>query len=139
MKYVLVSIERDSEETPHVMMKRPSVKKCAVKIERQKEDSISPFEHTNWNHMPSEILSDILMKVGLASPNDLRKCRQVCKNWNWVISEMTKHQVDLLKRNEAEIVRLMWDQSHWLPSCEEISQAKSLVISGHLLKILLQN
>ena len=121
------------------MMKIPSVEKCAVKIEIQKEDSISPFGHTNWNHMPSEILSDILMKVGLASPNDLRKCRQVCKNWNWVICEMTKHQIDLLKRNEAETVRQLWDECHWLPSCEEISRAKSLVKSGHLKDSVISN
>ena len=113
-------------------MKRPSVIKWAGKIKRQKEDSTSPFRHTNWNNMPSEILSDILMKVGLASPDDLRKCRQVCQNWRWVISKMTRHQVNLLKRNEAENLRHWWVNFHWFPSDEEISRAKSLVKSGHL-------
>ena len=125
------------------MMKRTSVRKWAgkilYKIERQKEDGISPFGHTNWNNMPSEILSDILMKVGLASPDDLRKCRQVCKNWKCVISEMTKHQVDLLKRNEAENVRQLWDKRHWLPSYEEIYRAISLVKSGHLQDSVIGN
>ena len=120
-------------------MKRPSVIKWAGKIKRQKEDSTSPFRHTNWNNMPSEILSDILMKVGLASPDDLRKCRQVCKNWKCVISEMTKHQVDLLKRNEAENVRQLWDKRHWLPSYEEIYRAISLVKSGHLQDSVISN
>ena len=93
---------------------------------------MSPFGHTNWNNMPSEILSDILMKVGLASPDDLRKCRQVCKNWKQVIQEMTKHQVDLLRRKEAEILKYRWIYFIRFPSYEEISRAKSLVKSGHL-------
>ena len=121
-------------------MKRPSVIKWAAKIKRQKEDSISPFGHTNWNNIPSEILSDILLKIGLAWPNDLRKCRQGCKNWNWVIREMTKHQVNLLKRKEAEIVRLLLDKFHWwFPSNEEISRVKSLVKSGHLENSVIAN
>ena len=132
---IFVSIETDSEETTRYMMKRPSVIKWAGKNKRQKEDSIwRPFGHTNWNNMPSEILSDILMKVGLVSMDDLRKCRQVCQNWNRVISEMTKHQVDLLRRNEAENLRHWWVNFPYFPSYEEISRAKYLVKSGHLAK-----
>ena len=124
----------------HIKMKRPSVIKWAGKNKRQKEDSIwRPFGHTNWNNMPSEILSDILMKVGLVSMDDLRKCRKVCQNWNRVISEMTKHQVDLLRRNEAEYVRLLWEVCRWLPSYEEISRALSLVNSGHLKPSVVAN
>ena len=33
----------------------------------------------------------------------------------------------------------MWDKSHWLPSCEEISRAKSLVKSGHLKDSVISN
>ena len=114
--------------------------KLAGEIKRQNEDGISPFfGHTNWNNMPREILSDILMKVGLASLDDLRKCRQVCRNWKLAIGEMTKHQVDLLKRNEAEYVRHLWEECHWLPSYEEISRAKSLVKSGHLQHFVISN
>ena len=66
----------DSEETPHLMMKRPSVRKWAgkilYKIERQKEDGISPFGYTNWNNMPSETDSEETPHLVMKRPSVIK-------------------------------------------------------------------
>ena len=81
----------------------------------------SPSGHS-WRNMPREIFSEIFMKVGVESLEDANNCRQVCKNWNQMICDLTKNQIDTIRRNAA--MRLMSTESE--ESDDDFAIAKSL-------------
>ena len=56
-----------------------------------------------WQLLPDLIFSDIMMMVGLKSIEDVRKCRQVCQDWNLMVTQMTKLEKGSIRR-EAESV-----------------------------------
>ena len=56
-----------------------------------------------WQLLPDLIFSDIMMMVGLKSIEDVQKCRQVCQDWNLMVTQMTKLEKGSIRR-EAESV-----------------------------------
>ena len=72
--------------------------------------------------MPRPIFSEIIMKVGTESLEDIINCRQVCKNWNQMILDLTKRQIDTIRRSAAErLNNSLWDASN-----EDIAMGMSL-------------
>ena len=84
--------------------------------------------------MPVLVFSDIMMKIGSESLDNVQKSRQVCKSWNEMILGMTKHQEDKLRRRAAERIRAKFSDNLFVPSLKLIFKAKSYVESGHLQK-----
>ena len=77
-----------------------------------------------WLTLPDELYSDIMMRVGLKSLDDLHRCRQVCKPWNELI-------LSLIWRSEgSKSIMKQRIEKNWspgmLPTNEEISRAKWL-------------
>ena len=82
--------------------------------------------------MPVLVFSDIMMKIGSESLENIQKSRQVCKSWNEMILGMTKHQEDKLRKSAAERIRAKFSDNLFVPSLKLIFKAKSYVESGHL-------
>ena len=87
-----------------------------------------------WAALPELIFSDIMMMVGLMSPESLHRCRQVCKTWNekilrYIWKSQSKKKI-LKKRIEKN-----WGPG-MLPSDEEIAHAKWLGDGCLLLKFI---
>ena len=87
-----------------------------------------------WQNLPVLVFSDIMMKIGSESLDNIQKSRQVCKSWNEMILGMTKHQEDKLRRKAAERIRAKFSDNLFVPSLKLIFKAKSYVESGHLQK-----
>ena len=86
----------------------------------------------NWQNMPVVIFSEIMMKLGSESLQNLQKSRQVCKSWNEMILWMTKHQVDILRRKAGDRIKAKFSDNLFVPPLKLIFKAKSFVESGHL-------
>ena len=89
-----------------------------------------PQKMFSWKNMPREIFSEIIMKVGVESLEDANNCRQVCKNWNQMILDLTKHEVDIIRKgfkenSASDRLKSLWDAS---------SEVKSGGLSGWWLK-----
>ena len=81
-----------------------------------------------WKNLHDLIFSDIMMIVGVESLENLQKSRQVCLSWNVMISQMTKHKKDSIKRHaesQAEMIKEEWVYGH-CASLPEIVTAASL-------------
>ena len=52
----------------------------------------------NWQNLPDLIFSDVMMMAGLKSLDELQKYRQVCVSWNVMMSQMTKHEKNIIRR-----------------------------------------
>ena len=57
----------------------------------------------SWKNMPDLIHSDIMLMVGLKNIEDLHKCRQVCRNWKVIISQMTRKKKDIIRRKAVSL------------------------------------
>ena len=84
--------------------------------------------------MPVLVFSDIMMKIGSESLENIQKSRQVCKSWNEMILGMTKHQEDKLRKSAGQRIRSKFSDNLFVPSLKLIFKAKSYVESGHLQK-----
>jgi len=83
-----------------------------------------------WVTLPDLIFSDIMMKVGLESLENLHRCRQVCRTWNdMILSDIWENQSK--KRIMKERIERSWEPGMF-PSDEEISHAKWLEARGAL-------
>ena len=54
-----------------------------------------------WQNLPDLLFHDVIMMVGMDQVENIPKCRQVCRGWNVMVSQMTKHKKDTL-RSEAK-------------------------------------
>ena len=86
----------------------------------------------DWQNLFGLIFSDIMMMLGLESFEVLQKCRQVCQNWNVMLSQMTRHKKGTIiitaKGRAAQIRGVLVDcNSVQLP---EIAVAASLAHHG---------
>ena len=94
----------------------------------------------SWNNLPREILCEIFMKVGLEDIEDLVECLQVCKNWNEMICNLTKAQLNCLRSNAAEKIREKSRTNEtFIPSWRELSFATKLHHLGHLEKEIIED
>ena len=55
----------------------------------------------DWQNLPDLLFRDVIMMVGMDQLENIPKCRQVCRGWNVMVSQMTKHKKDTVRR-EAE-------------------------------------
>ena len=55
----------------------------------------------DWQNLPDLLFRDVIMMVGMDQVENIPKCRQVCRGWNVMVSQMTKHKKDTL-RSEAK-------------------------------------
>ena len=77
-----------------------------------------------------------MMMVGLGRLEDLRSCRQVCKSWYLMISQMTDSSKKIIKNNaasEADEIKNQWVQH--TPLLPEITNAASLAHHGLLFSV----
>ena len=87
-----------------------------------------------WLTLPDLIFSDIMMLIGLESPESLHRCRQVCSKWNEkILGDIWESQSK--KRIMKESIEKNWDPGMF-PSDEEISHAKWLGDGCLLLKFI---
>ena len=86
----------------------------------------------SWQNLPVVIFSDIMMKLGSESLENIQKSRQVCKSWNEMVVGMTKHQVNILRRKAADRIKDKFSDNLFVPPLKLIFKAKSFVESGHL-------
>ena len=75
--------------------------------------------------LPEPIFNDIMMMVGLGSPESLLRCMKVCPTWN----EMITRDIWDSQSKKKMIMKMRFERS-WspgmFPSDEEISHAKWL-------------
>ena len=88
----------------------------------------------DWATLPDLIFSDIMMMVGLESPESLLRCMKVCIQWNEMIMR------DIWESpSKKKIMKERFERS-WgpdmLPTDEEISHAKWLGDGCLLLKLI---
>ena len=95
-----------------------------------------------WQNLPHLMISDIMTMLGLESLDDLHKCRQVCRSWNMMIYQMTKHKKDKIRReadSRADKIRKDWLMggftTGYVPLLPEILTAASLAHSELLVSI----
>ena len=55
----------------------------------------------DWQNLPDLLFRDVIMMVGMDQLENIPKCTQVCRGWNVMVSQMTKHKKDTVRR-EAE-------------------------------------
>ena len=101
---------------------------------------MSSLSSNGWQHLPEVPFEDIMMMVGLESLENLCRCKKVCRSWRAMIVmryfeltktknvylqlNMTKHQLNCLKRNFARRLRVRWTDEKYFPSFKEISKAR---------------
>ena len=83
--------------------------------------------HHGWQYLPDHIFGDIMMMINLQKSHETYmlfyryeyedkfedRCRQVCRRWNWMIMQMTKHRKDIIrKRLEILAARLKSRSTH---------------------------
>ena len=77
-----------------------------------------------WAKLPDLIFSDIMVLVGLESPESLLRCMKVCTSWNEMILR------DIWESQSRKKIMKMRIEKNWgpgmLPTDEEISHAKWL-------------
>ena len=77
-----------------------------------------------WANLPDLIFSDIMVLVGLESPESLLRCMKVCTSWNEMILR------DIWESQSRKKIMKMRIEKNWgpgmLPTDEEISHAKWL-------------
>ena len=77
-----------------------------------------------WVRLPGLIFSDIMMMVGLESPESLLRCMKVCSQWNaMILRDIWENKSK--KRIMKERFERSWGPD-MLPTYEEISNAKWL-------------
>ena len=54
-----------------------------------------------WQNVPNLIFGDIMMMTDL---EDLQKCRQICKCWKEMISQLTKYRKNTIRRKIERLV-----------------------------------
>jgi len=90
-----------------------------------------------WQSFPDHIFSDLMIIVGRENIGDFQKCRQVCKSWNVMTSQMIKRGKDVIKRTAESLdvqIREKW-REEWdfhAPPLTEILTAASLAHQGLL-------
>ena len=98
----------------------PIIRKISHKLEMKRHNSAmsTACDHLwksikDWQNLPDIILGDIVMILGMIEVievididrgdrdilEDILKCRQVCRNWNVMIAQMTKHKKDTISKN----------------------------------------
>ena len=87
-----------------------------------------------WLTLPDLLFSDIMMMVGLESPESLLRCMKVCSKWNEMIMR------DIWESpSKKKIMKERFERS-WgpdmFPTDEEISNAKWLGDGCLLLKLI---
>ena len=94
-----------------------------------------------WQILPENVFSDIMLMMGLGSLDGLQQCRQVCQSWNVMMSQMTKHHKEVIRRKVdvlADEVRVdcLWETYHdrggVLFNSQDILCASSLAHHGLL-------
>ena len=106
-----------------------------VNIQNKKPKMSQITEAGCWKNIPDLIFSDIVMMMSLESLVDLHRSRQVCQNWNVMITQMTKLEKDTIRRkteNMAAEIRLEWRTFHHIPLLPKIITAASLAQHGML-------
>ena len=87
-----------------------------------------------WANLPDLIFSDIMVLVGLESPESLLRCMKVCTSWNEMILR------DIWESQSRKKIMKMRIEKNWgpgmLPTDEEISHAKWLGDHCLLLKFI---
>ena len=75
----------------------------------------------DWQNLPDIILGDIVMMLGMDKLKDILedilKCRQVCRSWNVMIAQMTKHKKHIIRRKAETLVAQTREE--WVPWGEE--------------------
>ena len=69
----------------------------------------------NWQNLPHHVFGDIMTMAGRESLQNVQNCRQVCQSWNVMISLMTKHNKDTIRRKVESLVseiRVIWVRSN---------------------------
>ena len=61
------------------------------------------------SNLPDHIFSDIMVMLGRENLEDLQKCRQVCKIWNVMISQMTKLKKDTIRKEANSLTAKIRD------------------------------
>ena len=75
--------------------------------------------------LPDKIFCDIMMMIGLESPESLLRCMKVCKTWNVKIIRNIWESKSNKKNIMKERIEKNWGPGMF-PSDEEISAAKWL-------------
>ena len=79
--------------------KRPTI----FKIQTSAYNSSTKM--TSWKNLPDIVFSGIMMMIGM-EVEDIPKCRQVCRSWNDMVSQMSKLKKDTFWRNTEIRIRV---------------------------------
>ena len=85
---------------------------------------------TSWQSLPDVVFRDVMMMAGLNNLHDFHKCRQMCRSWNVMTTQMTKREKDTIRRQAERLAAEIRDQIINLPSV--ITTVASLAHHGFL-------
>ena len=82
-------------------MSSSSVRTHTSNPQEQKVLSCSVRPSKDWQNLCDIVFGNVMMMVGMDQLENIPECRQVCRGWNVMVSQMTKHKKDTL-RSEAK-------------------------------------
>ena len=87
----------------------------------------------SWHILPDQIFGDIITMMGLKNLDELQKCRQVCRSWKVMTSQMTKQQKDTIRKKADSLVATFKERPMFRGTQQhvpEVAAAGSLAYHG---------
>ena len=91
----------------------------------------------NWQNLPHFIFGELMTMIGRDSIQDFQKCRQVCRSWNTMTSQITKYDKATIERNSESLAAQIREKRANFKRAllPEITTAASLAHHGLLVSV----